>query len=215
MSELELVIGNKNYSSWSLRPWIAMTQAGIPFTETVIPFDFANGNMEIRKVSPSAKVPLLKAGDLLVWESLAILEYIAERFPEAGLWPAEAGARARARSVSTEMASGFSALRAECPMNMRRTPSSIAMSEAAQADVARIVDIWRDCLSRSGGPFLFGSFSIADAMYAPVVSRFETYQLTGNLDALAYMARVTALPAWKAWRQAGDAEPWVVAASEI
>ncbi|WP_417667059.1 glutathione S-transferase family protein [Roseibium sp.] len=215
MSDMELVIGNKNYSSWSLRPWLAMTHAGIPFAETVIPFDFENGNPEIRKVSPSGKVPLLKDGDLVIWETLAILEYVAERFPDAGLWPKEAPARARARSVSAEMASGFSALRAACPMNMRRKPSCYGIDEAAQADVERVIELWHDCLSRSGGPFLFGEFTIADAMYAPVVSRFETYELTDDPDALAYMARIIALPAWKSWREAGERESWVVAASEI
>jgi len=215
MPELELFIGNKNYSSWSFRPWIALRQKQIPFREHLVPFDFKNGNPDFAAFSPSRKVPVLKDGSLTVWDSLAILEYAAELHPDAGLWPAERGARAAARSVSAEMHSGFPALRGACPMNMRRQAGGLDVSDAVRADVARIVDIWTECLETSGGPFLFGDFTIADAMYAPVVSRFATYELTDDPVVQRYHASMTGTDAWLAWQKDAVNEPWVVEEEEV
>jgi glutathione S-transferase len=214
MSDLTLYVGNKNYSSWSFRPWIAMEAAGVPFKDVVIPFDFAAGNPEFRKISPTGRVPLLHHGEVRVWESLAIIEYVAELFPEAGIWPKDRAARAEARAISMEMLSGFRALRGACPMNIRRMPGEIDLPEGVSDDVARIEAIWKAALARSGGPFLFGAFSAADAMYAPVVNRFEIYRLTKDETVLAYMARVKAHPAWQKWQTAALAEPWIVPEDE-
>eukprot|EP00903_Cladosiphon_okamuranus_P001494 g1492.t1 len=215
MSDLELFIGNKNYSSWSFRPWIALTHKEIPFRETLVPFDFDNGNPAFAAFSPSRKVPVLKDGDLTVWDSLAIMEHAAELFPAAGLWPLDRAERARARAVSAEMHSGFPDLRGACPMNMRRPSEAYAVREAVKADVARIVDIWQECLERSGGPFLFGDFTIADAMYAPVVSRFATYQLSDAAVVAAYSAAMTQTAAWQAWQAEALKETWTVAVDEV
>lgn len=214
MSDLILYIGNKNYSSWSLRPWIAMEAAGVPFTDEVIPFDFPAGNPKFKAISPTGRVPVLHHGDVRVWESLAIIEYVAELFPDKGIWPKDAGARAEARAISMEMLSGFRALRNACPMNIRREPRAIALPDGVTDDVARIETIWKKALARSGGPFLFGAFSAADAMYAPVVNRFETYRLTEDEAVLAYIARVKAHPAWQKWQAAALAEPWIVPEDE-
>jgi len=214
MSDLILYVGNKNYSSWSFRPWIALEAAGVPFTDKVIPFDFPAGNPDIRKVSPTGKVPVLYHGVVRVWESLAIIEYAAELFPDKGIWPADAAARAEARAISMEILSGFHALRNACPMNMRRTPGTVDLSDGVRKDVARIETIWKTALARSGGPFLFGAFSAADAMYAPVVNRFEAYCLTTDETVLAYMARMKAHPAWQTWEVAARAEPWIVPEDE-
>jgi glutathione S-transferase len=215
MSDLILYVGNKNYSSWSFRPWIAMTVAGVPFTDRVIPFDFANGNPAFRDISPTGRVPVLHHGAVRVWESLAIIEYVAELFPDAGIWPKDRAARAEARAISMEMLSGFRALRNGCPMNLRRIPANIDLPDGVMDDVARIETIWTGLLSRSGGPFLFGDFSAADAMYAPVVNRFEAYCLTRNEAVLAYMARMKAHPAWQKWQAAALAEPWIVPEDEV
>jgi glutathione S-transferase len=214
MSDLILYVGNKNYSSWSFRPWIALEAAGVPFTDKVIPFDFPAGNPDIRKVSPTGKVPVLYHGAVRVWESLAIIEYAAELYPDRGIWPADAAARAEARAISMEILSGFHALRNACPMNMRRTPAPVDLSDGVGKDVARIETIWKTALARSGGPFLFGAFSAADAMYAPVVNRFEAYCLTTDETVLAYMARMKAHPAWQTWEVAARAEPWIVPEDE-
>ncbi|MCT7666421.1 glutathione S-transferase family protein [Shinella kummerowiae] len=214
MADLILYVGNKNYSSWSFRPWIALEAAGVPFTDKVIPFDFPAGNPEIRKISPTGKVPVLYHGAVRVWESLAIIEYAAELFPDKGIWPADAAARAEARAISMEILSGFHALRNACPMNMRRTPATVDLSDGVRKDVARIETIWKTALARSGGPFLFGAFSAADAMYAPVVNRFEAYCLTTDETVLAYMARMKAHPAWQTWEVAARAEPWIVPEDE-
>lgn len=215
MSDLILYVGNKNYSSWSFRPWIALEAAGVPFTDRVIPFDFAAGNPKFRDLSPTGKVPVLHHGAVRVWESLAIIEYVAELFPEKGLWPQDAAARAEARSISMEMLSGFRAIRNACPMNIRRKPGAIDLPDGVTDDVARIETIWKDALARSGGPFLFGAFSAADAMYAPVVNRFEAYCLTTDETVLAYMARMKAHPAWRKWQAAAEAEPWIVPEDEV
>ncbi|MCM2402309.1 glutathione S-transferase family protein [Rhizobium sp. S153] len=215
MEGLVLYIGNKNYSSWSMRPWIGLTAAGIPFEERLIPFDFAAGNPLFRDISPTGRVPVLHHGALRVWESLSIMEYAAELFPDAGLWPEDVGDRAMARSISMEMLSGFRALRNACPMNIRREKGKIKLPEGVTDDVRRTEDIWRDMRRRSGGPFLFGRFSAADAMYAPVVSRFDVYDLVSSGDTLEYMAAVQAHPAWIAWREAAKVETWVVPEDEV
>lgn len=213
---LHLVIGNKNYSSWSLRPWIAMTVAGIPFQETVVPLDDPGFTATVGRHSGSGKVPVLIDGDVEVWESLAILEYLADKFPEAHLWPAERVARAHARAIATEMHAGFASLRKYLPMNVARPPMPRAGGDDVRRDVARIEAIWRDCRKRFGanGPFLFGQFGAADAMYAPVVSRFHTYAIEVGPDAKAYMAAMMALPAWTSWTAAALREPWVHPSAE-
>lgn len=215
MTSFELFIGNKNYSSWSLRPWIALRHKEIPFEEKLVPFDFENGNPEFRAFSPSMKVPVLKDGDLTVWDSLAILEYAADCFPEKGLWPEDKSARATARAVSAEMHSGFSALRNACPMNMRRPVEVMSVDVAVTADIERILDIWTECLEKSGGPFLFGDFTIADAMYAPVVSRFATYTLTEASVYQRYHAALTGTDAWQEWEAEALKETWYVAVDEV
>jgi glutathione S-transferase len=210
---LTLVIGNKNYSSWSLRPCIAMTAAGIPFTERLVPFETPEFN---REAGPAAKVPLLIDGDIRVWESLAILEYLAETFPAAKLWPADVAARAHARAIASEMHAGFSALRGHLPVNFARRIIKRPPTPAVAADVARIEAMWAECRARSGGPFLFGTtFGNADAMYAPVVSRFITYDVDVTAQSRAYMDAVTALPAWRQWRDAAIVEPWLFADDEV
>jgi glutathione S-transferase len=214
---LTLVIGNKNYSSWSFRPWIAMKVAGIPFTEEVISLDAEDFKARVTKISGSGKVPALLDGDVRVWETLAILDYLAETFPQAGLWPAERAARAHARAIAAEMHAGFTALRRECAMNMWRPVMARELTPQALANVSRIDAIWTDCRTRfgAGGPFLFGSFGAADAMYAPVVSRFHTYAIKVSAVTRAYMEAVMGLPAWQEWRAAALREPWVLAKDEV
>lgn len=214
MAEFELIIGNKNYSSWSFRPWLAMKVKEVPFKETLSPFDEDNDSIHFLEFSPTKKVPVLKDGDTVIWESLAILEYLADLFPERGFWPSDRKARGLARSISNEMHAGFAALRIECSMNMRREVRAIEVSDAVRKDVARIEAIWEDCLAASGGPFLFGEFSNADAMYAPVVNRLHRYELSQTPAVLAYSEAMTALPAWQTWEAAGKAEPWIVEADE-
>jgi glutathione S-transferase len=194
---------------------MALEACGIPFEEVVIPFDFAAGNPRIKEVSPTGRVPVLHHGASRIWESLAIIEYAAELFPDAGLWPKDSQERARARSYSMEMLSGFRALRSACPMNIRRRKSAVPLQEGVAADIARIETIWREAIALSGGPFLFGAFSAADAMFAPVVSRFEVYDLTRNPVSLEYMDAVKTHPAFRKWQEAAIAEPWIVPEDEI
>jgi glutathione S-transferase len=218
MAEFTLYIGNKNYSSWSMRPWLALKHAGVDFEEVLIPLgEVGEGRAElIRPYSPSGKVPALKHGDLILWESLAICEYVAELFPSAQLWPEDRTARALARAVSLEMATSFAELRAALTMNIRRHVPGFVVPVPAQANVNRIQQIWRSSRERfgQGGPFLFGRFSIADAMYAPVVTRFETYAVPVDADTRAYMAAVQALPEMQEWTRAAHAEPYVIEAYE-
>jgi glutathione S-transferase len=211
---LRLYIGNKNYSSWSFRPWIGMTVAGIAFGEVLVPFNNDARNPDYEAFSPTRQVPVLVDGDQTIWQSLAILDHVARKFPEANLWPADGAARSQAMAVSCEMLSSFFALRGACPMNMRRPRKAIAMTDALAADVARIESMWNGALERSGGPFLFGGFSIADAMYAPVVNRLDVYAIPVSSGTQAYMDTIKALLAWQAWEAAGKAEPWVVEADE-
>lgn len=214
---LKLILGNKNYSSWSLRPWIAMRHAGIDFEEEVIPLYVEGSRERILKYSPAGKVPVLIDGEMAIWESLAILDHLSERFPKAQLWPAEAKARAHARAVSAEMHAGFRPLRLHLPMNMRRVGRKRELTAEAAADVRRIESIWTDCRARfgEGGPFLFGRFSAADAMYAPVVSRFFSYAVGVGAACEAYMHAMMSLPAWQEWRASGVAEPWVMPNNEV
>jgi glutathione S-transferase len=211
-----LIIGNKNYSSWSLRPWIAMKVAGIAFDEIVIPLYEPGSREQALQYSPTGKVPVLIDGDQHIWESLAILEHLAERFPDAGLWPSDARARSHARAVAAEMHAGFMALRKSCPMNLWLPPRPRPQNDEVKAEVARIEALWRDCRARYGaqGPFLFGAFGAADAMYAPVVARLDTYGLAVGEGTRGYMDAVMALPAWTAWRDAALKEPWVMRHNE-
>jgi glutathione S-transferase len=213
---LTLILGNKNYSSWSLRPWIAMKVAGLSFDEKVIPLYEPGSREAILKYSPAGKVPVLIDGDERIWESLAILEHLAERFPAAGLWPKEARARSLARVVASEMHAGFAALRRHCPMNMWLPPKTRPVPDEVKADVARIEALWDECRGRfgRGGPFLFGAFGAADAMYAPVVARFHSYGIPVGPGARAYMDAVMALRAWKEWCAAALEEPWVMRHNE-
>jgi glutathione S-transferase len=212
-----LLIGNKNYSSWSLRPWIAMKVAGIPFEEQVISLDAADFKERVHKISAAGKVPALADGETQVWESLAILDYLAEKFPQARLWPAEAKARAHARSIAAEMHSGFTPLRRHFPMNVRRPVRPRAPTTEAADNIKRIDAMWTDCRGRFGqaGPFLFGAFGAADAMYAPVVSRFHTYAVDLSPVARAYVEAVMSLPAWADWSAAARVEPWVLPSDEV
>lgn len=209
---MKLVIGNKNYSSWSLRPWLALRMAGIPFEEQRIPLDQPDSKARMLAASSAGRVPVLIDGSLTIWDSLAICEYLAERFPEARLWPADAAQRARARAISAEMHSGFAALRSAMPMNCRSRHPGRGHTADALADVARISALWDDALAASGGPFLFSHFTIADAMYAPVTSRFVTYAIALPPACAAYVAQLQSLPAMIEWNAAAAAETeWVVA----
>jgi glutathione S-transferase len=214
---LHLVIGNKNYSSWSFRPWLAMKVAGIAFTETVISLEAKDFKARVMAVSGAGKVPVLIDGDTHIWESLAILEYLAEKFPAAALWPNDAALRAHARAIASEMHAGFMPLRRQLPMNVWRPVKVRPLDDASKADVARIDAIWSDCRRRYGaaGPFLFGPFGAADAMYAPVIWRFHTYAVDVSAPARAYMSAMMALPAWQEWREAARREPWVLPHDEV
>jgi glutathione S-transferase len=212
MAALKLVIGNKNYSSWSMRPWLAMRASDIPFDEIFIPLytDDPADKDRILSFSRAGKVPALIDGDVTIWDSLAIIEYLAEKFPEKRLWPEDPASRAHARSISAEMHSGFVALRNECGMNLHRKVGAIALSDDARANVARIQQIWSECHRRYGGPFLFGAFCAADAMYAPVVHRFRTYAIEVTPDARHYFDAMMALPAFQQWTREGLAETLMI-----
>ena len=212
---MQLAIGNKNYSSWSMRPWVLMRQAGIPFEEVMLRFDAFTPDSAFKaalaRLSPAGKVPVLLDGDFAVWDTLAIAEYLAEKFPEKALWPADVHARARARSVCAEMHSGFGALRSNFPMNIEASLPEVgrqllAEQPAARDDLARIVAIWTELLEQHGGPMLFGAFSIADAYFAPVVMRIVGYALPVPQVVAAYVARVQALPSVAAWCQEARTE---------
>ena len=205
---LKLHIGNKNYSSWSMRPWVLLRQAGIPFEEVLLRFDSFEAGSQFKqalsKLSPVGKVPVLTDGDLVIWDTLAIAEYLAEQYPEKQLWPKDKAARARARSVCAEMHAGFSALRSHCTMNIEASlPEAGALvwrdQAAVRADVERLVAMWSELLQAHGGPLLFGGFTIADAYFAPVCMRFKTYGLPVPPAIAAYVERVAALPGVAAW----------------
>jgi len=215
---LKLVIGNKNYSSWSMRPWLALRANNIPFEEIFIPLytDNRSDKERIISFSRAGKVPVLLDGEVSVWDSLAIIEYVAERFPNARLWPEDRASRAHARSVCAEMHSGFLALRSECGMNLHRPVRPVTLSADALADIARVEQIWLECRERYGasGPFLFGCFGAADAMFAPVVHRFRTYAIEVSPEAKpcikAYMETMMSLPAFQEWTKGGLAETLIL-----
>ena len=214
---LHLVIGNKNYSSWSFRPWLAMKAAGISFEETVISLEAQDFKARVTALSGAGKVPVLIDGDIRVWESLAILEYLAEKFPAAGLWPEPADARAYARAIAAEMHAGFLALRRHLPMNVSRPVKPRILDEGSAADIARIEAIWNECRRRfsGSGPFLCGGFGAVDAMYGPVIWRFHTYAVALSAVAQDYMRAVMGLPAWSEWRTAARRESWVLPHDEV
>ena len=197
---LKIVVGNKKYSSWSLRPWLVLKHAGVPFEEIVVPLDMPDTAQNIRKYSPSGRVPALLDGNVTVWDSLAIAEYLNEKFPDKALWPKDPAQRARARSVAAEMHSGFANLRTDCSMKIVQQFPPKALRPETQADVDRIVSLWEDCLKQSGGPYLFGKQPcIAAAFYAPVVSRFRTYSIPVSGAARTYCDTIWAWPALQAW----------------
>jgi glutathione S-transferase len=210
MSDLTLVIGNKSSSSWSLRPWLALKHIVVPFKEILIPLRQPETKAEILRHSPAGRVPVLLDGEAVVWDSLAICEYLAETWPEANLWPADRGARLLARSISAEMHSGFVELRKNMPMDVTEKHPGEGRTPEVLADIARITQLWRDARARFGadGPFLFGAFSIADAMYAPVCTRFDTYGVELDEVSQAYVNTILGLPAMREWYAAGAAEPW-------
>lgn len=212
MSEFTIVLGNKSYSSWSLRGWLALKQTGAGFEEMVVPFRQPDSRERLLAESPSGKVPVLRHGGLTVWDSLAIGEYLAERFPDAGLWPSDPVARAVARSAAAEMHAGFAALRGGLPMDLRSRHPGFALPPRAGDEIARVVALWRDCRRRFGrdGDFLFGGFTLADAAFAPVVTRFVTYDVALDGTAAAYRDAVLAWPAMAEWTAAARAEPWVI-----
>ncbi|MBV8848854.1 MAG: glutathione S-transferase family protein [Methylobacteriaceae bacterium] len=207
---LMLVLANKGHSSWSMRPWMVLKHFEIPFEEIVIPMNRPETRAEMLKHAPTGKCPSLRDGSINVWDSLAIIEYLAETYPTFPIWPRGTEARTHARSLSAEMHSGFNALRSECPMNIRRPRRAIKVSDQALADVKRIDEAFGEARKRFGGAgtFLFGEFSAADAMFAPVVNRFDTYDLPVSDATRAYMAAMKALPAWRQWERDAHAEPW-------
>jgi glutathione S-transferase len=221
MADFTLVIGNKNYSSWSLRGWLTAKLAGISFDEIVVPLDLPETQASIRKHSPSGRVPVLLHRGLAVWESLAIAEYLDELEPAAGLWPTAPAARAHARAVAAEMHAGFAELRTNMPMNIRASYPGKGMTPAVRADIERITSLWRDCRKRFAGAvprdggFLFGTITAADAMYAPVVTRFRTYGVKLDSDAEAYCKAILGHPAMKEWIDAANHEPWLIAQYEL
>ena len=212
MPPLTLIIGNKNYSSWSLRAWLALKQTGAEFEEIRIPLDTPQTRSQILQHSPTGKVPALRHGDLLLWESIALCEYLAEQFADRHLWPADANKRAMARCVSAEMHAGFAALRQRLPMDCRSRFSWKGTLPEVQADIDRVLSLWFTCRQQfgEGGDFLFGHFTIADAMFAPVVSRFITYGVPLNTIAQAYAGAISALPAMQEWMAAAAAETEVL-----
>jgi glutathione S-transferase len=221
MAEFTLIVGNKNYSSWSLRGWLAACLAGIDFDEQLVRLSEPGSRAALLEHSPAGKVPALKHGQRVIWDSLAIIEYLAEQRPTAGLWPADADARALARSIAAEMHSGFAALRSHMPMNLRRSNPGKGMGPGVADDIARISALWQDCRRRcagsggAAGPFLFGAASAADAMYAPVATRFRTYGVALDPVAAAYVEAIYAWPAFREWQAAALAEPWIIPEDEV
>lgn len=216
---MKLVIVNKAYSSWSLRPWLLMSVKGIPFEEDLIPLDTPEFRPRVSAYGAGGTVPILVDGDVTVWESLAIMDYLGDAFPEKGIWPSERRARAFARTISAEMHAGFRGLRAACPMNLRKRYASRDRGDLVAKDVARVAQLWSTARAsfgaQAGGPFLFGDFTAADAMFAPVVTRFQTYSIPAEPALRAYMDAVLDLPAFRAWQEAGMRETWIVAHDEV
>jgi glutathione S-transferase len=217
MADFEIILGNKAHSSWSLRGWLAVKLAGVPFDEQVIPLYRPDSKERLLAHAPAGKVPILRHGEIVVWDSLAIAEYLAETVPEAGLWPEDRHARAHARAIVAEMHAGFEALRNHMPMDLRKRYPGRDWAPAVAEDIARIVQIWTDCRARfgTGGGFLFGRPSIADAAYAPVASRFVTYGVELPAAAAAYRDAVMAWPPVQEWTAAAEREPWVIEFPEV
>jgi glutathione S-transferase len=215
--EFTLVVGNRNYSSWSLRGFLAARLAGVPFDEVLVRLSEPASKAELLKHSPAGRVPVLKHGARVVWDSLAIIEYLAEIRPDAGLWPADPAARAHARSISAEMHAGFSALRAHMPMNLRKSLPGKGRGRDVAEDIERICAIWVDCRAGYGadGPFLFGRFLAADVMYTPVATRFRTYAVELDDPCQAYVDAVLARPDFLGWHTAALEEPWVIPEEEV
>lgn len=212
---MKLIIGNTNYSSWSVRPWLVLTHFGIPFEEELVPLSGEGWRDNLRRKSPTARVPVLVDDGLVIPETIAIIEYLAEAYPNAGIWPAERAKRALARAASAEMHAGFSALRNAAPMNLRASlPGRISRDHVAD-DLRRLEALWGGLLDRYGGPHLFGGFCAADAMFAPVAGRIRTYALPVSDTAAAYVEAIYALPAFQALVAKAVAEPWTVERDEI
>lgn len=217
MQRYTLVMGNKNYSSWSLRPWLVMKHLGLDFDEVVIPLMEDGFKEKILKYSPAGKVPILKGDGIDAWDSLAICEYLADQYPDTGLWPENVAEKARARSVAYEMHSGFFTIRNDMGMNIRRMIENFNISTDCQTEIDRVKEIWADCLSKKTqeGPFLFGHFTIADAMYAPVVWRFHSYGVKLDGVLADYSETIRKMEIMQAWIEAAKAEPWVIAEVEV
>lgn len=209
---LQLVIANKLYSSWSLRPWMVLRANDIAFDEIIVPLRLANSAARVAAYSPSGKLPVLIDSDIRIWDSLAIIEYIAETFPDKPVWPGDKRARAHARAISNEMHSGFQALRQGCPMNLGARFKTPELTEALLASVSRIEQIWQESRSSfgNGGPYLFGAFSAADAMYAPIVTRLDSYQIPVQPQSRTYMTTILAHPVYKSWLKQALTEPWSI-----
>jgi glutathione S-transferase len=209
---LKLVIANKLYSSWSMRPWMVLSSFGIPFEEVQIPLNTSDSRSRVLEFSPSGKVPALIDGDVIVWESLAIIEYLTEKFPDHAVWPRDRKARAQARAISNEMHAGFPALRQGCPMHLGARFATPPLTEALKANIDRVEDIWSAARNRfgSGGPYLFGAFSAADAMYLPVVTRFDTYQIPVREATRVYMDTMLAHAEFVDWRASALKETWTI-----
>ncbi|MGI9426924.1 MAG: glutathione S-transferase family protein [Hyphomicrobiaceae bacterium] len=216
---MHLTIANKLYSSWSLRPWILMKAKGIAFDETIIPLDQPDTSRRIRAISAAGRVPILQDGSCKIWESLAILEHLNDRFPDKEIWPSKPAARAHARSIASEMHAGFTALRSACPMNLGKKFAPRNRGADVAADVARVDTIWCEARDRFGaepeGPFLYGAFSAADAMYAPVVTRLDTYSFDMTTAARSYMDAVLGHSAYREWLDAALQETWIVPSDEV
>ena len=217
MTDLTIILGNKNYSSWSMRGWLAMCASGAPFEEKVIPLFQEGSQAQKDEHCPAGKVPVLIHGQQTIWDSLAIAEYLAETFPEAKLWPGDAGARAAARSACAEMHSGFPELRAQMPMNCRASLPGVGQTDAVMSEIRRILDLWRECRMQFGGngSFLFGRYSIADMFYAPVVSRLKTYGVDLDENGREYSEAILRHPEVAAWIDAARAEPWTIEKYEL
>ena len=212
---VKLVIANKNYSSWSLRPWLVVTHFGMPFEEEQVLLSGEGWQEKFRAISPTARVPVLIDGSLHIHESIAIIEYLAERFPDKAVWPREASQRALARAAAAEMHAGFMALRNLAPMNLRASLPGRVELDAVAGELSRIERLWSDLLEASGGPYLFGAFTAADAMFAPLATRLRTYELPVSDVAQRYIEAIYALPAFQKWLAAALVEPWIVEDDEI
>lgn len=212
---MKLLIGNRNYSSWSLRPWLVLKHFDIPFEDEVLQLQGEGWRAALAQRSPTAKVPVLEDGDLVVVETIAIIEYLADKFPDRAIWPADIGERAMARAASAEMHSAFQALRSHAPMNLRASHPGKVNIDTVLKDLHRLETLWGGLLKRSGGPFLFGPFTAADAMFAPVATRIRTYGLPVSDVAAGYVDAIYALPAFQEWLAMARHEPWIVDDDEI